>query len=245
MIDHVYFCAFFFFWKDCSISSLSANGMTVNVEPIAFNIETTIDRDYSGGKRAARFNIFLEFYCFNQFHPNKSRILNGFLRWMRTTNSPGKDMCIENIWTATFSLGTLCYFMFFFLLFLWPLQTHKTEKRLGEVLDETLVHMLYFAHVLFQNQKPTIPCVFRTTPPRKKLLNRVGGNYSVILVCSFFSIDLLIVITKSHSNGYNCLRKANNMQSIFSLQWQANFRNLVKGLLSWLLCHFPFDVEPV
>ena len=110
----------------------------------------------------------------------------------------------------------LCIFFFYF--FYGRYKTHKTEKRLGEVLDENPVHMLYFAHVLFQNQKPTIPCVFRTTPPRKKLLNRVGGNYSVILVCSFCSVDLLIVITKSHSNGYNCLRKANNMQSIFSLQ---------------------------
>ena len=133
MIERFYFCVcvfyFFFCWNDCSISALSASRMTVNIEPIAFNIETTIDRDYSGGKRAARFNIFLEFYCFNQFHPNKSRILNGFLRWMRTTNSPGKDMCIENIWTAAFSLGTLCYFVFFFFTFFMAVTKRIKQKK--------------------------------------------------------------------------------------------------------------------
>ena len=42
-----FFCVLmlFFCWKDCSIASLSASRITVNVKLIAFDVEWTIDRD--------------------------------------------------------------------------------------------------------------------------------------------------------------------------------------------------------
>ena len=90
---HVFFFCVdaFFCWKGSSICSLSASCLTVNVSSIAFDVEWTIDRDYLGGKSGATFDLFLELYCFKQFHPVHKQILNGCLRWMRATNSLGKD----------------------------------------------------------------------------------------------------------------------------------------------------------
>ena len=137
---------------------------TINVELITFDVEWTINRDYLGGKTAARFNTFLEFYFFKKFHPVHEQILNGCLRRMTAINSLGKryimnttsantefkarfSWCFEG--TGAVLLGTLCFFVFFFfclfLLFVWPLQKQKAEKRLREVLKGTPVYILYYA----------------------------------------------------------------------------------------------------
>ena len=53
----------------------------------------------------------------------------------------------------------LCFVFFFSLLFPWPLQTQKTEKRLGEVLEATLCTCSTMQRVLlvhFENRKHTI-----------------------------------------------------------------------------------------
>ena len=117
---------------------------TINVELITFDVEWTINRDYLGGKNAARFNTFLEFYFFKKFHPVHEQILNGCLRRMTAINSLGKryimnttspntefkarfSWCFEG--TGAVLLGTLCFFVFFFFAFFCFLYGHYKSRK--------------------------------------------------------------------------------------------------------------------
>ena len=102
---------------------------------------------------------------------NSHKLLRGKIYHATSPKSEfrsGSSCCIENRNCCCFIRYSLLLCILFFPLFLWPLQTQKTEKRLGEVLEGTPVHILYYATYspcsIVKSKKHDIEC-FRTFSP--------------------------------------------------------------------------------